>query len=243
MRGRDDCADPAASSSYAAAGSKPLPVAGNPINSRLMGKLEGSSPVRGSPVSGSPLLSNSPLSGSPSRSRTMTRTQSKRSLVTNSTKDAGRTPQTKRKELSLGGGQRDSPGGSPRNTNPRTTTKRTRKSQDHDVGDPPKKSSVSSRPRGGRNSTTQAVINRRASTTNQPALTVSITPAAGAGGTTNVPLSTYEDLEERAKFDKLWEVKSVDMGRVRIPPNVLDDLIRKEHIEKFYVIEDKPVAR
>ena len=57
-----------------------------------------------------------------------------------------------------------------------------------------------------------------------------------------VPLSTAED-EERAKFDRLWDVKSVEQGRIRIPPKMLDDLIRKESIDKFYMVEDRPVAR
>ena len=54
--------------------------------------------------------------------------------------------------------------------------------------------------------------------------------------------STGED-EERAKFDQLWDVKTVEQGRVRISPKMLDDLIRKESIDKFYIVEDKPVAR
>ena len=57
-----------------------------------------------------------------------------------------------------------------------------------------------------------------------------------------VPLSTDED-EERAKFDRLWDVKTIEDGRVRILPQMLDDLIRKESIEKFYIVDDKPVAR
>ena len=57
-----------------------------------------------------------------------------------------------------------------------------------------------------------------------------------------VPLSTDED-EERAKFDRLWDVKTIEDGRVRILPQMLDDLIRKENIEKFYIVDDKPVAR
>ena len=238
MRGRDDCIETSGS------GPRSLPVASNSLNSRLVGKLESSAPAKGSPNSGSPLMNNSPISGSPSRSRTTSRTQSKNSLVTNATRDAGRTPQTKRKELTVGG-QRDSPGGSPRNTNPRTSTKRTRKSQDHhDNGvDSSKKNSTTTKPRNGRNSVPSLSGGRRGSSTNHPPLTVSITPVAGSGNTASVPLTTGEELAEREKFDQLWKVKTVDMGKVRIPPNLLDDLIRKESIEEFYVIEDKPVAR
>ena len=77
-----------------------------------------------------------------------------------------------------------------------------------------------------------------------PQLTVSITPAGGSAASSQpVPLSTQEDEEERAKFDRLWDVKSVDQGRVRISPRMLDQLIRKENIDKFYIVEDKPVAR
>ncbi len=50
-------------------------------------------------------------------------------------------------------------------------------------------------------------------------------------------------VREETKFDGLWDVKTIENGVVRIPTQLLDELISKESIEKFYEVEDKPVAR
>jgi len=49
-------------------------------------------------------------------------------------------------------------------------------------------------------------------------------------------------LREETKFDGLWDVKTIRNGCVRISPQLLDDLITKDSIEKFYEVEDNPVA-
>ena len=50
-------------------------------------------------------------------------------------------------------------------------------------------------------------------------------------------------LREETKFDGLWDVKTIENGLVRIPTQCLEELISEESIEKFYEVEDKPVAR
>ena len=50
-------------------------------------------------------------------------------------------------------------------------------------------------------------------------------------------------LREETKFDGLWDVKTIENGLIRIPTQCLEELITKESIEKFYEVEDKPVAR
>lgn len=48
---------------------------------------------------------------------------------------------------------------------------------------------------------------------------------------------------EQEKFRRLWNVKTIEHGMIRIPPHLLQDLIHKENIDKFFKVEDKPVAR
>ena len=48
---------------------------------------------------------------------------------------------------------------------------------------------------------------------------------------------------EVTKFDDLWDVKSVKDGLVRLPTKCLDELITQGGIEKYYKVEDTPVAR
>jgi hypothetical protein len=50
-------------------------------------------------------------------------------------------------------------------------------------------------------------------------------------------------LREETKFDGLWDVKTIENGLIRIPTQLLEELISEESIEKFYDIEDTPVAR
>ena len=48
---------------------------------------------------------------------------------------------------------------------------------------------------------------------------------------------------EKEKFRQLWDVKTIEQGMIRIPTHLLEDLIHKESIEKFFRLEEKPVAR
>ena len=48
---------------------------------------------------------------------------------------------------------------------------------------------------------------------------------------------------EKTKFDELWDCKTIEHGLIRIPTHRLEDLISKENIDKFYDIDEKPVAR
>ena len=87
---------------------------------------------------------------------------------------------------------------------------------------------------------------------------VSINPAgASAKGCGNVSVASNTEnlnsnnttiieppgLSQSEKLDLLWNTRSIEQGMVRMPTNTLEDLIRKESIEKFYIVEDTPVAR
>ena len=60
---------------------------------------------------------------------------------------------------------------------------------------------------------------------------------------TNSTVTESTELSQSAKLDELWKDRKIEQGMVRIPTNLLDDLIRKESIENFYIVEDTPVAR
>ncbi len=49
--------------------------------------------------------------------------------------------------------------------------------------------------------------------------------------------------DQQRKFRELWNVKTIEHGMVRIPPQTLEELICKDNIEKFFRLEEKPVAR
>lgn len=48
---------------------------------------------------------------------------------------------------------------------------------------------------------------------------------------------------EKTKFDQLWSVKTIEGGMIRIPAQMLDELIQKQGIEHFYNVDLQPVAR
>jgi hypothetical protein len=48
---------------------------------------------------------------------------------------------------------------------------------------------------------------------------------------------------EKTKFDELWDCKTIEHGLIRVPTHRLQDLISKENIDKFYEVDEKPVAR
>lgn len=130
---------------------------------------------------------------------------------------AGRTPQTRRKELALQPQQQNSPVGSPKSNNHVKKNSTSRKNSLNGSCGRPTISSTNRRQRNARNSATSS--------------------------TTTAVKETAVKLREETKFDGLWDVKTIENGLVRIPTQCLEELITKESIEKFYEVEDKPVAR
>lgn len=49
--------------------------------------------------------------------------------------------------------------------------------------------------------------------------------------------------EVQEKFKQLWKVKTIEQGMVRVPSNMLEDLINKDSIGSIFDLEEKPVAR
>lgn len=140
---------------------------------------------------------------------------------------AGRTPQTRRKELALTTvQQQNSPGSSPKTSSSvykKNSSGPARKISGSKAAQNTNGSSNSRRPRG------------RGLSANQSSLKVVSDPP--------VPPLQVKLLREETKFDGLWDVKTIENGLVRIPTQCLEELISEESIEKFYEVEDKPVAR
>ena len=171
-------------------------------------------------------LNSSPTNLSPSR--VAMRNSSRSSGGTNgskkgpssplSTNTAGRTPQTRRKELAL----QNSPVGSPKNGSAKKSTLTGERTPGAALPD----SKSQNRKNSWKNSQNSAGNRRqprgRLSATTQPEKPVK--------------------LREETKFDGLWDVKTIRDGCVRIPAQFLDELITKDSIEKFYEVEDNPVA-
>ena len=165
-------------------------------------------------------FSSSPTNLSPSR--VAMRNSSRSSGGTNGSKkapsspltthNAGRTPQTRRKELAL----QNSPVGSPKNSSSKK-------------GPEPRPPPPQGQARKNSLKNSQNSLGNRRQPRNR-----------GLSATT--PHSPVK-LREETKFDGLWDVKTIRNGCVRISPQLLDDLITKDSIEKFYEVEDNPVAR
>ena len=51
------------------------------------------------------------------------------------------------------------------------------------------------------------------------------------------------EVGERKKFGELSDVTNIEMGIVKVPRELLDELIHKEPIEKYYTVDEVPVAR
>ena len=60
---------------------------------------------------------------------------------------------------------------------------------------------------------------------------------------TTSPETVELEVSNRKKFGELCDVKNVEMGIVKVPPQLLDDLIHKGNIESYYDVEAIPVAR
>ena len=170
-----------------------------------------------------------------------------------STGTAGRTPVTRRKELSVQ--PQISPMGSPKNHSQNTisntnnhisektvskknsTTSSSRKNSLNGNGNGP--SSGSQTTGSARSGTSGSSANRRHNR------------GRGLSTTKEIIKENLMKREEKwvdsgrevTKFDGLWDVKSVKDGLVRLPIKCLDELITQGGIEKYYSVEDTPVAR
>ena len=167
---------------------------------------------------------------------------------------AGRTPQTKRRELSLTQAEKNSPNGSPRNVNktlsggngrkPGTNNVKSKSdNRDREVTntnneESSRKSSNSSQDSGiGR----ESKLSRGDRTRSGQNLTKSIknTPIIRTSSPDRVDL----EVSNRKRFEELCDIKNIELGMVKVPPDILEDLINKDNIEKFYEIDEIPVAR
>ena len=147
-----------------------------------------------------------------------------------SSRGPGRTPQTRRRELALqASAEKRSSSGSPRNV-PKTSHKSTYDSTNNTVNKRPRKSDT--RPYSGARGA------KRTSLVNANNLPNIVTSTYGEDRNSSVTAN-----DENEKFGKLWKVKTIEQGMVRIPTHFLEGLIRKEAIETFFDIQEKPVAR
>ena len=51
------------------------------------------------------------------------------------------------------------------------------------------------------------------------------------------------EVSSRKRFEELCDIKNIEMGMVKVPPEILEDLINKENIEDHYDVDELPVAR
>merc|ERR1711935_1214577 len=151
-----------------------------------------------------------------------------------STGTAGRTPQTRRKELSVPQ-QQNSPLGSPKNQNSTVTVN--------------KKTSTSSNSNSRKNSLNGNGNSVGGSTGNtRPSTSSSANRRQNRGrglSTTSKDLKpdikeekvAWKSNREATKFDGLWDVKCVKDGLVRLPTKCLDELVIKDSIDNIYKVE------
>ena len=149
---------------------------------------------------------------------------------------AGRTPQTKRRELSLTA-EKNSPSGSPRNVNKtlpggRKSGTNKNKSDNREVNvnneESSRKSSNSSQDSGigresklSRGERTRSGQNLTKSMKNPPIIR------------TSSPDRVDIEVSNRKRFEELCDIKNIELGMVKVPPDILEDLINKENIEKI----------
>ena len=163
----------------------------------------------------------------------------------------GRTPQTKRRELSLTAVEKNSPTGSPRNVNKTQTSGNIRKTgtikskserevnQNSNSEESSRKSSNSSQDSGiGREPKLSRVDRARQGQS-------SVTKSGRTAPIIRTISPEIVDLEvsNRKKFEELCDLKNIELGIVKVPRELLEDLIHKENIEKYYDVDQVPVAR
>jgi len=161
----------------------------------------------------------------------------------------GRTPQTKRRELSLTAVEKNSPTGSPRNVNKTQASGNLRKTgtvkskserevnQNSNSEESSRKSSNSSQDSGiGREPKLSRVDRTRSGQ--------SVTKSGRTAPIIRTISPEIVDIEvsNRKKFEELCDLKNIELGIVKVPPELLEDLIHKENIEKYYDVDEVPVA-
>jgi len=161
----------------------------------------------------------------------------------------GRTPQTKRRELSLTAVEKNSPTGSPRNVNKTQTSGNSRKAgtikskSEREVN---QNSNSEESSRKSSNSSQDSGIGRepKLSRIDRPRSGHSVTKSGRTAPIIRTISPEIVDLEvsNRKKFEELCDLKNIELGIVKVPPELLEDLIHKENIEKYYDVDEVPVA-
>ena len=176
-----------------------------------------------------------------------------------STGTAGRTPVTRRKELSVQ--PQISPMGSPKNHSQNTISnsnniektvskKNSTTSSSNSTASSSRKNSLNGNGNGP-SSGSQTTGSARSGTSGNSAANRRHNRGRGLSTTKEIIKENLVKREEKwvdsgrevTKFDGLWDVKSVKDGLVRLPIKCLDELITQGGIEKYYSVEDTPVAR
>ena len=172
-----------------------------------------------------------------------------------STGTAGRTPVTRRKELSVQ--PQISPMGSPKNhsqntiSNTNNIEKTTPVSKKNSTASSSRKNSLNGNGNGPSSGSQTATGSARSGTSGNSAANRRHNRGRGLSTTKEIIKENLVKREEKwvdsgrevTKFDGLWDVKSVKDGLVRLPIKCLDELITQGGIEKYYSVEDTPVAR
>jgi len=172
-----------------------------------------------------------------------------------STGTAGRTPVTRRKELSVQ--PQISPMGSPKNhsqntiSNTNNIEKTTTVSKKNSTASSSRKNSLNGNGNGPSSGSQTTTGSARSGTSGNSAANRRHNRGRGLSTTKEIIKENLVKREEKwvdsgrevTKFDGLWDVKSVKDGLVRLPIKCLDELITQGGIEKYYSVEDTPVAR
>ena len=155
--------------------------------------------------------------------------------------------QTKRRELSLTVLEKNSPTGSPRNVS-RTgssgvSSRKSNKTKSDNQRDNVNNTSEESS-RKSSNSSQDSGIGRE-SKQSRDKVRSSLNKSLRAPPiiTTTAPDRVENEVSGRKRFEELCDIKNIELGMVKVPPDILEDLINMENIEKFYDVEEKPVAR
>lgn len=161
----------------------------------------------------------------------------------------GRTPQTKRRELSLTAVEKNSPTGSPRNVNKTQASGNIRKTgtikskSEREVN---QNSNSEESSRKSSNSSQDSGIGRepKLSRVDRPRSGNSVTKSGRTAPIIRTISPEIVDLEvsNRKKFEELCDLKNIELGIVKVPRELLEDLIHKENIEKYYDVDPVPVA-
>jgi len=180
-----------------------------------------------------------------------------RATISSSSPGPGRTPQTKRRELSLTVTEKNSPTGSPRSGKPSTPASVGRKTACPTKATSSASSKSDQQREVNQNFCSYEESSRKSSASSQDSgigretkLSVRVDRVArGARGgrgpptiRTISPEIVDQEVSNRKKFSELCDVKNIELGIVKVPPELLEDLIHKEKIEKFYSVDPVPVA-